>query len=207
MTHRFAKALSLAATLHADQVRKISGVPYIAHLLSVSAAVLEAGGTEDQAIAALLHDAVEDQGGLPTLHLIGQEFGGDVASIVWACTDATETPKPPWLERKKAHIAHIATCDADALLVIECDKAHNAQATMSDWEAVGDAVWGRFTADHYGVVWYYSQMFRALNARVSPVPGPSAPLERLGYLVGQMARTLTPGQYDDLLVGTDPVMP
>ena len=116
---RYSAALELAVELHADQSRKGTSIPYIAHLLSVSGLVLEDGGTEDEAIAALLHDAVEDQGGPPTLELIEQQFGPRVAAIVSACSDTDEVPKPPWKERKEAYISHLETAD-DQTLRVSC---------------------------------------------------------------------------------------
>ena len=107
LSEKFRKALSYAFDLHADQIKKASGVPYVGHLLSVAGTVLEHSGTETQAIAALLHDAAEDQGGRKTLSKIERKFGRAVADIVEDCTDTFETPKPPWLERKRSYLRHL----------------------------------------------------------------------------------------------------
>ena len=108
LSHRFKDALDYATDLHATQVRKGSGVPYIGHLLAVASIVLDYGGTEDEAIAALLHDAVEDQGGDATRQEIIRRFGPEIAAIVDGCTDAETIPKPPWRKRKEDYIVHLA---------------------------------------------------------------------------------------------------
>jgi (p)ppGpp synthase/HD superfamily hydrolase len=124
----FEVALVYASMLHRTQTRKSSAVPYVSHLLGVASLVIEEGSTETQAIAALLHDAVEDQGGRPRLDEIRERFGEGVAAIVDACTDAYEEPKPPWRPRKEAYIARLASEPPDALLVSVADKVHNALA-------------------------------------------------------------------------------
>ncbi len=136
---RFRQALAYSDELHQAQRRKGSGAPYIAHLLGVAAIVLEHGGTEDEAIAALLHDAVEDQGGPPTLAAIQQRFGRRVAAIVAGCTDADTVPKPPWQERKEAYLAHLATADAGVCLVSAADKLYNLRTIVADYRAIGEA--------------------------------------------------------------------
>src|SRR5215213_1250393 len=164
---RWEKALLYASRVHALQERKGSGVPYVSHLLSVAALVLEAGGDEDQAIAALLHDAAEDQGGEPRLADIERRFGPRVAAIVRACSDTTETPKPPWRERKEAYIAHLpALREAlpQALLVSLADKLHNARTILADYRAVGERLFDRFTGARDGTLWYYGALVRAYRA-------------------------------------------
>jgi len=158
LTQGFAKALQYAAKLHAAQVRKGTDVPYISHLLAVTSIVLENGGGEDEAIAALLHDAVEDQGGVKTFEEIRQLFGEQVAKIVADCTDAWTEPKPPWRERKKQYIAHLYEVSASALLVSCADKLHNARATLTDYRKNGDEVWIRFKGGKEGVLWYYREI-------------------------------------------------
>jgi len=141
---RFTDALAYATGLHARQRRKGTDVPYIAHLLGVAAIVLEDGGDEDEAIAALLHDAVEDQGGQPTLAAIRARFGARVAEIVLGCTDADTVPKPPWRWRKEQYIAHVRHASASVRRVSLADKLHNARAILHDQRQIGDAVFARF---------------------------------------------------------------
>lgn len=159
LTSRFNDALFYALELHASQVRKGSGVPYIAHLFGVTALVLEDGGDEDQAIAALLHDAVEDQGGLQTLHEIQGRFGDRVAHIVEGCTDSYTNPKPPWRERKERYLEHLPEADPDVLLVSLADKLYNARTILSDLQRThGDEVWSRFKGGKDGSLWYYRSL-------------------------------------------------
>ncbi|HEY3121994.1 MAG TPA: HD domain-containing protein [Vicinamibacteria bacterium] len=158
---RFEEALQYATRLHASQKRKGTEVPYVSHLLSVAALVLEEGGGEDDAIAALLHDAVEDQGGRPTLEEIRRRFGDRVAHIVEGCTDAETVPKPPWRERKERYVAHLRHAAPDVLRVSMADKLHNARAILADLRRHGDVLWGRFTADRAGVLWYYRSLVTA----------------------------------------------
>ncbi|MCC6736907.1 MAG: HD domain-containing protein [Bauldia sp.] len=171
LSTRFDYALGHAAALHREQVRKGSGIPYVSHLLGVTALVIEFGGSEDQAIAALLHDAAEDQGGEPTLRDIERRFGSAVAAIVADCTDSWTEPKPPWRARKEAYVASLARKPAASLLVSVSDKIHNARAILADRAVVGDAVWDRFSEKRGEVLWYY----RALaNAFLAALPGPAA---------------------------------
>jgi len=160
---RYVDALSFAARLHRDQRRKGSGVPYLSHLLSVSALVLEDGGDEDEAIAALLHDAVEDQGGPPTLASISTRFGERVARIVAECTDTDRVPKPPWRERKERYLAHLRQAAADSRRVSAADKLHNARSILADHRAMGDAVFDRFTASKADTLWYYRSLVAAFQ--------------------------------------------
>ncbi|MBK7922810.1 MAG: HD domain-containing protein [Gemmatimonadetes bacterium] len=166
---RYSAALAFASELHGSQLRKGTAVPYIAHLLSVSALVLEAGGDEDAAIAALLHDAVEDQGGRPMLDRIRARFGDGVADIVAACTDAEVTPKPPWRQRKEAYLASIPHKPAPALLVSIADKVHNVGAILRDYTQLGEAVWARFAGGREGTLWYYRSLSDAFRGR-APQP-------------------------------------
>ena len=162
---RFDQAVELARELHATQRRKGTQVPYLAHLLGVASLVLEDGGSEDEAIAALLHDAVEDQGGKTTLDRIREQFGDRVAEIVDGCTDTDEDPKPPWLDRKKDYIAHLADVDAGTLRVSLADKLHNARSIHFDLLATGDGVWNRFKAGKDGTLWYYEAIADAFESR------------------------------------------
>jgi len=152
---QFAKALEYAARLHANQVRKRTGRPYIGHLLSVTSIVIEYGGDEEMAIAALLHDAVEDQGGLPRLREIRRKFGGRVAKIVDGCTDCYAEPKPPWRERKQAYLRRVAEEPADVRLVSAADKLSNARETLHELRAHGDSVFEKFEGKKHGTLWYY----------------------------------------------------
>jgi hypothetical protein len=156
---RFDRALALARSLHADQVRKGTEIPYMSHLMAVSSLVLDDGGTEDEAIAALLHDAVEDQGGKDTSRLIRQQFGAHVAAIVEACSDTDEVPKPPWRSRKEAYIAHLSDTDLPegTLRVSLADKLHNARSILFDLRA-GEGVFSRFSASREDTLWYYDAL-------------------------------------------------
>jgi (p)ppGpp synthase/HD superfamily hydrolase len=152
---RFERALVFATRKHAGQHRKGTAVPYVAHLLSVAGLVLEAGGDEDLAIAALLHDVVEDCGGAPMLREIRRRFGKRVADVVDGCTDTDLDPKPPWLQRKKDYIAHLRTADADTRLVSAADKLHNIRSIAAAHREIGDQVWERFHGKRDGTLWYY----------------------------------------------------
>jgi GTP pyrophosphokinase len=164
---RFDEALVYACGLHADQRRKGSGAPYVAHLLGVTAIVLEHGGSEDEAIGALLHDAVEDQGGAPRLAEIRQRFGPAVAEIVDDCSDSDTTPKPPWRERKEAYIAHLPQAGRSAQLVSAADKLYNVRSTIDDYREHGETVWERFTTGRDGALWYY----RTIAAKFDKLEG------------------------------------
>lgn len=154
-TSRLAEAFAYAAHLHRDQRRKGTDIPYITHVMAVSALVGEHGRSEDQMIAALLHDAVEDQGGRETLAAIRCRFGEHVAELVWACTDTYTEPKPPWRKRKEAYLAHIETAPAEARLISAADKLHNARAIRADYRVHGEALWQRFNSSRDQVLWYY----------------------------------------------------
>jgi GTP pyrophosphokinase len=161
---RFSDAFAYAARLHATQTKKGTSTPYLAHLMAVTALVLEDGGTEDEAIAALLHDAVEDQGGLACLTEIRDRFGDAVAHIVEGCTDSFAMPKPPWFERKRAYVEHARHLDASTLRVSAADKVSNVTAILRDLGRVGDAVWTRFNASREDVLWYYKALVDAFRA-------------------------------------------
>ena len=163
LSPRYEAALVMATQLHASQKRKGTSIPYVSHLLAVSSLVLEHGGSEDQAIAALLHDAVEDQGGLPTLDKIRDHFGDVVAEIVDHCTDAYEEPKPEWRIRKEEYITSIEEKPLDAALVSCADKLHNARAILNDLRTLGDELWERFTGGKEGTLWYYQSLAAAFD--------------------------------------------
>jgi (p)ppGpp synthase/HD superfamily hydrolase len=155
LSHRFTEALGYAARLHIRQTRKGKSQPYVGHLLAVAAIVIQHGGDEEEAIAALLHDAVEDQGGLPRLDEIRRKFGARVARIVDGCTDAYTDPKPPWKERKLAYIKRVACEPEDVRLVSAADKLANAREVLSDYRVEGDQVFLRFKGGKEGTLWYY----------------------------------------------------
>jgi (p)ppGpp synthase/HD superfamily hydrolase len=178
LSEKYDDALVYASRLHRDQVRKGSGVPYVAHLLSVSSRVIVAGGSEVQAIAGLLHDAAEDQGGQATLDEIRKRFGVPVAQIVSDCTDSWVEPKPAWRARKEAYLAALPGKPATSLLVSLADKVDNAEAILGDYRHIGEDLWGRFTGGRQGTIWYY-QTLSAIFARALPCA-----------LAGELARTV-----------------
>ncbi len=154
---RLSDAAAFALEIHAAQTRKGTDTPYISHLLGVASLVLEHGGDEDQAIAGLLHDAIEDQG-IEQEAIITDRFGPRVAHIVRACTDADIQPKPPWRARKKAYLAHLEHAGAEVWLVSAADKLHNARAIVTDLRSLGPVVFDRFTAGKEGTLWYYEAL-------------------------------------------------
>jgi (p)ppGpp synthase/HD superfamily hydrolase len=158
---RFERALVFAARRHADQVRKGTDIPYVSHLLSVCALVIEGGGGEDEAIAALLHDAVEDQ--KATLEEIGAEFGDAVAHIVDQCSDTDEEPKPPWLERKRQFVARVPQLTEASRLVARADKLHNVRSILVDYRECGEQAWDKFKGGRDGTLWYYRAVADALG--------------------------------------------
>ncbi len=164
MTHRFTDALAYAVALHDGQRRRLSGAPYVAHLLGVAALVLEHGATEDEAIAALLHDAVEDQGGLATRAAIAERFGEPVAALVEGCSDCHTVPKPPWRERKERYVAHLRHAPASIRLICAADKLHNARSLLAEYRRLGDAVWEHFHGRRDGTLWFYRNVVDALRA-------------------------------------------
>jgi (p)ppGpp synthase/HD superfamily hydrolase len=164
LSPQFSHALVWAADLHRHQVRKgPKAIPYVGHLLAVASIVIEFGGTEDEAIAALLHDAVEDQGGAPILAAIRARFGDHVAAIVDGCTDTDQQPKPPWQARKESYIAHLAEAPPSVLLVAAADKLANARSILADLRESGEAVWQRFSCSKQQSLWYYRSVVEALR--------------------------------------------
>jgi (p)ppGpp synthase/HD superfamily hydrolase len=161
LTQRFDDAVRYARELHATQPRKGTDVPYLGHLIGVASIVLDDGGSEDEAIGALLHDAAEDHGGRPRVDDIRARFGDAVARIVEDCTDSWETPKRPWAERKRAYVALAARLPASSLRVSAADKVHNGYAILRDLRNEGEAVWTRFNATPDDVIDYYQSLVRA----------------------------------------------
>lgn len=162
---RFDDALAYASRLHREQTRKHSAIPYIAHLLAVCGLVLEHGGDETQAIAALLHDGPEDQGGELTLADIRRVFGDDVGDLVAACSEPLHHGKAAWQERKDAFLDHLATVTPRALLIITADKVHNARSIVADHAVIGGDIFNRFNGGVAGTKWYYRQLSRVLGNR------------------------------------------
>jgi GTP pyrophosphokinase len=152
---QFLRAFEFAAEKHAGQTRKASTIPYIAHLMGVASLVLEAGGDEDLAIAALLHDVVEDCGGAPVLNEVRRRFGARVAKVVDGCTDVDTHPKPSWRERKEAYLRQLRNADAYTRLVSAADKLNNVRSILTDYRTVGESVWVRFKGGREGTLWYY----------------------------------------------------
>ena len=152
LSPRFEDALVYATQIHAHQHRKGTGIPYVSHLMAVASLVLEHGGTETEAIGALLHDAAEDAGGSGRTEDIRLRFGPDVAAIVEGCSDTDVTPKPPWKERKIAYIEHIAAASDSVRLVSAADKLHNARAILKDYRELGESLWDRFNGGKEGTL-------------------------------------------------------
>src|SRR3954452_644139 len=166
LTDAFDRALLLASEHHRRQLRKGTATPYVSHLLGVASLTLEMGGSETEAIGALLHDAVEDGGGPPMLERIRAEFGEDVARIVKANSDADSEPKPPWRQRKQDYIAAIAHKQPDELRVSLADKLHNARAILLDYRTHGEGLWSRFRAGGGPAIrWYYGALYDAFRTR------------------------------------------
>lgn len=160
LSARFKDALIYSFGLHREQYRKGTGIPYFSHLMAVASLVLDYGGEEDEAIAALLHDAIEDQGGDRTRSRIRKLFGKEVAAIVEGCTDTDETPKPPWRERKEKYLAHLKESTDSVRLVSAADKLHNLRTILADYLSVGEALWKRFNGGREGTLWYYGELAR-----------------------------------------------
>jgi GTP pyrophosphokinase len=170
LTSRFSDALVFAATLHASQTRKVSGEPYLAHLLGTAAIVLDYGGDEDEAIAALLHDAVEDQGGPKARAEIVARFGGRVAEIVEGCTDTDVFPKPPWRQRKEAYLENLRTAGPSVRLVAAADKLNNLRALTREYRRMGEDLWRHFSGGREGTLWYHRTVAEILaTGETSPL--------------------------------------
>jgi len=186
LTQKFDQASRWAHELHGAQDRKGTGRPYIGHLLSVCAIVLQYGGDEEQAIAALLHDAAEDRGGRPLLEQIERRFGARVAAIVEGCTDTFDTPKPPWRQRKENYVAHVAAASPDVRLVSAADKLSNVREITQDYRQAGEAVWERFSGKRDGTLWYY----RALAGAFRAAPPDARRGSQLAALIDELARAV-----------------
>ncbi len=184
---RLGEAVGLACRLHSSQSRKSTNIPYVSHLLAVGALVIEDCMDEETAIAAILHDAVEDQGGLETAKLIRKRFGSRVEKIVLECSDAapeSEDQKEPWLVRKAHHIHKMSTVSIPALYVTAADKLHNVQSTLLDRQSdIGPDVWQRFNADRDDFFWYHRKVLAVLEARI----GESRSVRRLRAALEDLA--------------------
>jgi (p)ppGpp synthase/HD superfamily hydrolase len=180
LSKQFEKALVYATRIHGGQLRKKTRIPYIAHILGVSDIAMEYGANETEAIAALLHDAVEDCGGAKRLRDIERKFGKAVAKIVDGCTDTYEFPKPPWLERKKVYVAHVRRAPVSTKLVSASDKLHNIRACLMTYRQEGEKLWARFSGGKDGTLWYYRALVSAFGDN-----------ERIHPLIQEIDRTLT----------------
>ena len=182
-TPRFTKALAYATKLHEGQRRKGTAIPYIAHLLGVASLPLEYAPDEDRAIAALLHDAVEDQGGAKTLQQIRRRFGSTVAALVDGCSDTDVVPKPPWQRRKEAYLERLTRESPAVRFVSACDKLHNVRAIIRDYRTHGDRLWKRFRGGKDGTLWYYGALVKVYrDAERTPL------VEDLAREVGTLRR-------------------
>jgi GTP pyrophosphokinase len=195
LSERFDDAMRYASRLHANQRRKGSDTPYLAHLLAVTAIVLEHGATEDETIAALLHDAVEDQGGARRRAEIRQRYGDEIASIVDGLTDTDKIHKPSWRPRKERYVAHLATAPYAVRLIAAADKLHNARTVLRDYRARGEAVWETFTGGREGTLWFYPAVLAALRAAARPEETRLNPLlDELGEAVAALEAAASGGQ-------------
>jgi (p)ppGpp synthase/HD superfamily hydrolase len=191
LTGQFSKALVYAELKHHNQIRKGGDIPYVGHLLLVAGLVINDGGSEAQAIAALLHDTVEDAGGPATLEEIKKNFGDEVARIVDECSDTDVEPKPPWRERKQTYINHLADVGQDTLLVSVADKLDNARSMLRDYHEHGPELWQRFTVkDPHDHLWYYTELLKAYRARDCT----SWMVDELDRVVTELKRLVEGGQ-------------
>ena len=184
---RFEEALVFAAQKHKAQTRKGTPTPYISHLLQVCGIALENGADEDEAIAALLHDVMEDQN--VTEQELAARFGPQVAAIVAGCSASASTEKAPWRERKEAYIAHVLTASPSVRLVSSCDKLHNARAILADYQELGEALWGRFNASSTDILWYYQSLANAFQeAPQRQGEAASRAVQQLTFVVAELAQ-------------------
>ena len=184
LSPQFEKALIYATRIHGGKLRKKTRIPYIGHILGVTAIALEYGANETEAIAALLHDAVEDCGGAKRLRDIERKFGKKVARIVEGCTDTLQTPKPPWRERKENYIAHLKRASASTRLVSAADKLHNTRAILHNLRQKGDNLWSRFNGGKEGALWYYRSLVSAFREH-----GSNELIEELDRVVTEIERS------------------
>ena len=186
ISHRFVEAVTLATQLHGQQRRKLWDVPYVGHLLRVAGIVLEHGGNEDAAIAAMLHDAVEDQGGAATADKIARCFGPGVAENVLALSDTDQVPKPPWRSRKETHLARLADAPPVVRLIKAADQLDNVSSLLVAYRTMGEAVWEHFRGGREGTLWYAREVLRILRRNGSGTPL----VEELAHRVAELERLL-----------------
>jgi len=196
LSDRFERALAFATRAHVKQLKKGTSVPYAAHLLGVASLVLDAGGDEDLAIAALLHDVVEDCGGDARRKEILSEFGARVAHVVEGCTDTDKKPEPPWRKRKEDYLTHLRTSDTDTRLVSAADKLYNARSILADYREIGEAVFERFSGKRDGTLWYYRALVKEFrrgkrNRLTDELERVMAELERLAGVRGKSPSSQT----------------
>jgi (p)ppGpp synthase/HD superfamily hydrolase len=153
--------------------------------MAVASLVLEAGGDEDMAIAALLHDVVEDCGGMPRLREVRRQFGPRVAKIVEGCTDSFGDPKPEWMERKKGYLCEVKHADAETRLVSAADKLHNVRTILADYRQHGEAIWTRFSGKKEGTLWYYRALSDEYRRR-----SPNRTTRELEIVVAELERAV-----------------
>jgi len=180
-SQRLADAFAYAEQIHRGQTRKKTRSPALSHLMAVASLVLENGGDEEEAIAALLHDGPEDCRGQETLQEIEQRFGERVGQIVLGCTDSMATPKPPWQERKSAYIDHLPSADESTLLVSLADKVHNVRSLVIEYRQIGEALWDRFTASREQSLWYYESLLTVFQ---------NAKCNRCALLIDELSHSL-----------------
>ncbi len=185
---RFERALVYACQVHRDVRRKGTGTPYIGHLLGVAAIVIDSGADEDEAIAALLHDAVEEAGGRQRLEEIRAMFGDRVAGIVEGCSDCYGEPKPPWKERKEAYVRQAASAPPSVCLVSAADKLYNLRSIIRDYRQLGEQLWQRFRAAKEQVLWYYSELSKVYRLKV-----PAAVADELTAAMAELRRLVQSG--------------
>lgn len=166
LTSRFDKAIQFVRQIHSKQFRRGTNIPYISHLLAVCSIVLEHGGSEDQAIAALLHDALEDQGGEAILEIILQEFNKTIADLVIACSEPVNLKNASWRERKESFLGNLENVPSESLVVIAADKLHNLRCLLMDIHILGDSVFKRFNGGKSGTLWYYNTVSNKLSGRI-----------------------------------------
>lgn len=189
LTDRFKQALLLMFELHSKQKRKGTTIPYVSHLLAVTTTVLENGSSEDEAIAALLHDAAEDAGGTETLTLIKERFGDRVSEIIEHCSDTLEADKPPWQPRKEAYLTSLATVNDSSILIVSiADKLHNAKSILKDYKAVGTKLWSRFSATEQQIIWYYQSLLSIYQSKSQLCPGQL--IEELQQTINELEHNL-----------------
>jgi (p)ppGpp synthase/HD superfamily hydrolase len=184
-SNRFVEGVRVAMLMHANQLRKGTTIPYVSHLFGACSITLDYGGNEDQAIAALLHDAVEDVHYAPGAREAVAAFGPDVLRIVEACTDADTEPKPPWHERKQRYLAHLADADPVVMLVSAADKLHNARSIVADLRRIGPELWHRFNVPKADTLWYYRALVAAYRSNGAH---PKELIDELHRTVAEMER-------------------